>query len=120
MARKDNRAVNDQHEVGLANRPILGNSLLVINSLLAKEGMAGKVQMIYIDPPYSIKYASNFQPRLDRRDVKDKGKDLTHEPGQIKAYRDTWKLGIHSNLTYLRDRLLLARELLTESGSIFV
>ncbi len=104
-----------QHEVGWTNRLILGDSLLVMNSLLVKEGMAGKVQMIYIDPPYGIKYASNFQPRLDRRDVKDKDEDLTHEPEQIKAYRDTWKLGIHSYLTYL-----LARELLTESGSIFV
>ena len=109
-----------QHEVGWANRLILGDSLLVMNSLLVKEGMAGKVQMIYIDPPYGIKYASNFQPRIDRRDVKDKDEDLTPEPEQIKAYRDTWKLGIHSYLTYLRDRLLLARELLTESGSIFV
>ncbi len=109
-----------KHEVGWANRLILGDSLLVMNSLLVKEGMAGKVQMIYIDPPYGIKYASNFQPRTDRRDVKDKDEDLTHEPEQIKAYRDTWKLGIHSYLTYLRDRLLLARELLTESGSIFV
>ena len=109
-----------QHEVGWANRLILGDSLLVMNSLLVKEGMAGKVQMIYIDPPYGIKYSSNFQPRIDRRDVKDQDEDLTHEPEQIKAYRDTWKLGIHSYLTYLRDRLLLARELLTESGSIFV
>ncbi|RMG51409.1 MAG: site-specific DNA-methyltransferase [Acidobacteria bacterium] len=109
-----------KHEVGWANRLILGDSLLVMNSLLVKEGMAGKVQMIYIDPPYGIKYASNFQPRIDRRDVKDKDEDLTHEPEQIKAYRDTWKLGVHSYLTYLRDRLLLARELLTESGSIFV
>jgi adenine-specific DNA-methyltransferase len=82
--------------------------------------MAGKVQMIYIDSPYGIRYSSNFQPRVDRRDVKDKDEDLAHEPEQIKAYRDTWKLGIHSYLTYLRDRLLLARELLAESGSIFV
>jgi len=109
-----------QHEVGWANRLILGDSLLVMNSLLVKEGMAGKVQMIYMDPPYGIKYSSNFQPRIDRRDVKDKDEDLTHEPEQIKAYRDTWTLGIHSYLAYLRDRLLLARELLTESGSIFV
>jgi adenine-specific DNA-methyltransferase len=109
-----------RHEVGWANRLILGDSLLVMNSLLVKEGMAGKVQMIYIDPPYGIKYSSNFQPRIDRRDVKDKDEDLTHEPEQIKAYRDTWKLGIHSYLTYLRDRLLLCRELLHESGSIFV
>jgi len=109
-----------QHDVNWANRLILGDSLLVMNSLLIKEGMAGKVQMIYVDPPYGIKYASNFQPRTDRRDVKDQDEDLTREPEQIKAYRDTWKLGIHSYLTYLRDRLLLARELLTESGSIFV
>jgi adenine-specific DNA-methyltransferase len=109
-----------QHEVGWANRLILGDSLLVMNSLLVKEGMAGKVQMIYMDPPYGIKYSSNFQPRIDRRDVKDKDEDLTHEPEQIKAYRDTWTLGIHSYLTYLRDRLLLCRELLSESGSIFV
>lgn len=109
-----------RHEVGWANRLILGDSPLVMNSLLVKEGMAGKVQCIYMDPPYGIKYASNFQPRTDRRDVKDKDEDLTHEPEQIKAYRDTWKLGIHSYLAYLRDRLLLARELLTESGSVFV
>jgi adenine-specific DNA-methyltransferase len=109
-----------RHEVGWANRLILGDSLLVMNSLLIKEGMAGKVQMIYVDPPYGIKYASNFQPRIDRRDVKDKDEDLTHEPEQIKAYRDTWKLGIHSYLTYLRDRLLLARELLSRQRSIFI
>jgi len=109
-----------RHEVGWANRLILGDSLLVMNSLLVKEGMAGKVQMVYIDPPYGIRYSSNFQPRIDRRDVKDKDEDITHEPEQIKAYRDTWTLGIHSYLTYLRDRLLLCRELLTESGSIFV
>ncbi|MGB9878219.1 MAG: DNA methyltransferase, partial [bacterium] len=109
-----------KHDVNWANRLILGDSLLVMNSLLVKEGMAGKVQMIYVDPPYGIKYSSNFQPRIDRRDVKDKDEDLTHEPEQIKAYRDTWKLGIHSYLTYLRDRLLLCRELLCDSGSIFV
>lgn len=78
-----------QHEVGWANRLILGDSLLVMNSLLVKEGMAGKVQMIYVDPPYGIKYSSNFQPRIDRRDVKDRDEDLTCEPEQIKAYRDT-------------------------------
>ncbi len=92
-----------------------------MNSLLEKEGMAGKVQMIYIDPPYGIKYGSNFQPFVNKRDVKDgKDEDLTAEPEQIRAFRDTWELSIHSYLTYLRDRLLLARELLTESGSIFV
>jgi adenine-specific DNA-methyltransferase len=109
-----------KHEVNWVNRLILGDSLLVMNSLLVKEGMSGKVQMIYMDPPYGIKYSSNFQPRIDHRDVKDKDEDLTHEPEQIKAYRDTWQLGIHSYLTYLRDRLLLCRELLHESGSIFV
>lgn len=109
-----------KHEVGWSNRMILGDSLLVMNSLLVKEGMAGKIQMIYFDPPYGIKFSSNFQPSIDKRDVKDQDADLTHEPEQIQAYRDTWKLGIHSYLTYLRDRLLLARELLTESGSIFV
>ncbi len=110
-----------KHKHGWSNRLIAGDSLLVMNSLLEKEGMAGKVQMIYIDPPYGIKYGSNFQPFVNKRDVKDgKDEDLTAEPEQIKAFRDTWELGIHSYLTYLRDRLLLARELLTESGSIFV
>jgi len=100
---------------------IAGDSLLAMNSLLEKEGMAGKVQMIYIDPPYGIKYGSNFQPFVNKRDAKDgKDEDLTAEPEQIRAFRDTWELGIHSYLTYLRDRLLLARELLTESGSVFV
>ena len=98
-----------------------GDSLLVMNSLLEKEGMAGKVQMVYIDPPYGIRYGSNFQPFVNKRDVKDgKDEDLTQEPETIKAFRDTWELGIHSYLSYLRDRLLLARELLTESGSVFV
>ena len=98
-----------------------GDSLLVMNSLLTKESMGGKVQMIYIDPPYGIKYGSNFQPFTNKRDVKDRSDDdLTQEPEMIKAFRDTWELGIHSYLTYLRDRLMLARELLTESGSVFV
>ncbi len=110
-----------KHEKGWANRLIAGDSLLVMNSLLQKEGMAGQVQMIYIDPPYGIKYGSNFQPFVNRRDVKDrKDEDLTQEPEMIKAFRDTWELGIHSYLTYLRDRLLLARELLADTGSIFV
>jgi adenine-specific DNA-methyltransferase len=92
-----------------------------MNSLLEKEGMAGRVQMIYIDPPYGIRYGSNFQPFVNKRDVKDgKDEDLTQEPEMIKAFRDTWELGIHSYLAYLRDRLLLARELLSESGSVFV
>ncbi len=110
-----------RHKHGWSNRLIAGDSLLVMNSLLEKEGMAGKVQMVYIDPPYGIRYGSNFQPFVNKRDVKDgKDEDLTAEPEQIKAFRDTWELGIHSYLTHLRDRLLLARELLTESGSIFV
>ena len=104
-----------------SNRLITGDSLLVMNSLLEKEGLGGQVQMIYIDPPYGIKYGSNFQPFVNKRDVKDgKDEDLTAEPEMIKAFRDTWELGIHSYLTYLRDRLLIARELLTESGSVFV
>lgn len=110
-----------KHERGWANRLIAGDSLLVMNSLLQKESMAGQVQMIYIDPPYGIKYGSNFQPFVNKRDVKDrKDEDLTQEPEMIKAFRDTWELGIHSYLTYLRDRLLLAKELLHESGSVFV
>ena len=110
-----------KHERGWANRLIAGDSLLVMNSLLQKESLAGQVQMIYIDPPYGIKYGSNFQPFVNKRDVKDrKDEDLTQEPEMIKAFRDTWELGIHSYLTYLRDRLLLAKELLHESGSVFV
>jgi adenine-specific DNA-methyltransferase len=110
-----------KHERGWANRLVAGDSLLVMNSLLQKEGMAGQVQMIYIDPPYGIKYGSNFQPFVGKRDVKDRADaDLTQEPEMIKAFRDTWELGIHSYLTYLRDRLLLAKELLSESGSVFV
>ena len=110
-----------KHERGWSNRLVAGDSLLVMNSLLQKEGMAGRVQMIYIDPPYGIKYGSNFQPFVGKRDVKDRSDaDLTQEPEMIKAFRDTWELGIHSYLTYLRDRLLLARELLSDSGSVFV
>ena len=110
-----------KHERDWANRLIAGDSLLVMNSLLQKEGMAGQVQMIYIDPPYGIKYGSNFQPFTNKRDVKDrKDEDLTQEPEMIKAFRDTWELGIHSYLSYLRDRLLLVRELLSESGSVFM
>ncbi|MCF6154144.1 MAG: site-specific DNA-methyltransferase [Candidatus Brocadia sp.] len=110
-----------KHKEDWSNRLVAGDSLLVMNSLLEKEGMGGKVQMMYFDPPYGIKYGSNFQPFVNKRDVKDgKDEDLTAEPEMIKAFRDTWELGIHSYLTYLRDRLLLARELLHESGSIFV
>jgi adenine-specific DNA-methyltransferase len=110
-----------KHKENWSNRLIAGDSLLVMNSLLEKEGMGGKMQMIYFDPPYGIKYGSNFQPFVNKRDVKDgKDEDLTAEPEMIKAFRDTWELGIHSYLTYIRDRLLLAHELLNESGSVFV
>jgi len=109
------------HQDGWSNRLIQGDSLLVMTSLLEREGMAGKVQCIYMDPPYGIKYGSNWQMQLNKRDVKDGNDDyLTGEPEMIKAYRDTWELGIHSYLSYLRDRLLVAKELLTESGSCFV
>ena len=109
-----------QHDVDWANRLILGDSLTVMSSLAHREDLAGKVQMIYIDPPYGIKFASNFQPTVFQRDVKDREQDLTREPEQIKAYRDTWTLGVHSYLAYLRDRLIAAKELLTDSGSVFV
>lgn len=110
-----------RHEKGWANRLVAGDSLLVMNSLLSKESMGCRVQMIYMDPLYGIKYGSNFQPFVNKRDVKDRtDQDLTQEPETIKAFRDTWQLGIHSYLTYLRDRLLLAREILSDNGSIFV
>lgn len=109
-----------QHDVDWANRLILGDSLLVANSMIERELMAGKVQMIYMDPPYGVKYSSNFQARIDQRDVKDGDEHLTREPEMIKAYRDTWKLGIHSYLTYMRDRLRISKDLLANSGSIFV
>lgn len=110
-----------KHRHNWSNRLIAGDSLLVMNSLLQKEGMAGKVQMIYIDPPYGISYSSNFQPFVNKKEVKDgNDEDLPQEPETIRAFRDTWELGIHSYLTYLRDRLLLARDLLHESGSVFV
>jgi adenine-specific DNA-methyltransferase len=109
-----------QHDVDWANRLILGDSLVVMHSLARREDLAGKVQMIYIDPPYGIKFRSNFQPFVRKRDVKDRDQDLTREPEQVKAYRDTWRLGTHSYLAYLRDRLIVARELLADSGSIFV
>ena len=99
---------------------ILGDSLQVMASLARREDLAGKVQMIYVDPPYGIRFASNFQPQLGQRDVKDREQDLTREPEMVKAYRDTWTLGIHSYLAYLRDRLAMARELLADTGSIFV
>ncbi|MDQ3180780.1 MAG: site-specific DNA-methyltransferase, partial [Acidobacteriota bacterium] len=109
------------HHDGWTNRLIQGDSHLVMASLLEREGMAGQVQMIYIDPPYGIKYGSNWQIKLNNRDVKDGADEaLTGEPEVIKAFRDTWELGIHSYLSYIRDRLLIVKELLTESGSCFV
>ncbi len=110
-----------KHDQGWSNRLIAGDSLLVMNSLLEKEGMEGKVQMVYIDPPYGIKYASNFQPFIHKRNVKDgNDKDLTQEPEMIKAFRDTWELGIHSYLSYMYHRVYMAKSLLNESGSIFI
>lgn len=109
-----------QHNADWKNRLIQGDSLLVMNSLLKREGMAGKVQCVYIDPPYGIKYGSNWQMKLNNRDVKDNDQNVSGEPEMIKAFRDTWELGIHSYLTYLRDRLVLSRDLLSQSGSCFV
>ena len=110
-----------KHRDNWSNRLIAGDSLLVMNSLLQKESMAGKVQVVYFDPPYGIRYGSNFQPFVNKRATTDgKDEDLSVEPEMIKAFRDTWELGIHSYLAYLRDRLLLARNLLHESGSMFV
>src|SRR5450756_700113 len=110
-----------QHDQHWSNRMVLGDSLLVMTSLAEKEGLKGKVQCIYFDPPYGIKFGSNWQVSTRKRDVGDgKAADLTRQPEQIRAFRDTWQLGIHSYLSYLRDRLVIARELLTETGSIFV
>ena len=110
-----------QHDQNWSNRMILGDSLQVMASLAEREGLRGKVQCIYIDPPYGIRFNSNFQWSTTSRDVRDgNAGHITREPEQVKAFRDTWRDGIHSYLTYLRDRLTLARDLLTESGSIFV
>jgi adenine-specific DNA-methyltransferase len=110
-----------QHDAHWANRMILGDSLAVMASLAEREGLRGKVQCIYLDPPYGIKFNSNFQWSTTSRDVKDGNADhITREPEQVKAFRDTWRDGIHSYLTYLRDRLTVARDLLTDTGSIFV
>src|SRR5262245_60431524 len=110
-----------QHDQNWSNRMILGDSLQVMASLAEREGLRGKVQCIYIDPPYGIRFNSNFQWSTTSRDVKDGNTaHITREPEQVKAFRDTWRDGIHSYLTYLRDRLAVARELLAESGSIFV
>ncbi len=110
-----------EHANGWSNRMILGDSLIVMNSLLQYEGLGGQVQMIYIDPPYGVKFGSNFQPFVRKRDVThNDDADMTREPEMVKAYRDTWEVGLHSYLTYMRDRLVLARDLLASSGSIFV
>ena len=110
-----------QHDANWSNRMILGDSLQVMASLAEREGLRGKVQCIYFDPPYGIKFNSNFQWSTTSRDVKDgKAEHISREPEQVKAFRDAWRDGIHSYLTYLRDRLMVARELLAESGSIFV
>ena len=110
-----------RHTNNWSNRLIAGDSLMVMNSLLVKEDLAGSVQLVFIDPPYGIKYGSNFQPFVNKRDVKDRSDDdLAYEPETVRAFRDTWELGIHSYLSYLRDRLVLARDMLTESGSCVV
>ena len=110
-----------QHQKNWTNRLIAGDSAIVMKSLVQKEGMGGKVQCVYMDPPYGIKYGSNFQPFVNKREVKDKkDADLTTEPEMIRAFRDTWEFGIHSYLSHLRDRLALCRELLNDSGSCFV
>ncbi|MDO8750676.1 MAG: site-specific DNA-methyltransferase [Dehalococcoidia bacterium] len=110
-----------QHAQKWTNRMVLGDSLLVMASLAEKEGLKGKVQMVYLDPPYGIKFGSNWQVSTRKRDVRDgRAEDATREPEQVKAFRDTWKLGVHSYLAYWRDRLVVARDLLTEAGSIFV
>src|SRR6266550_1452081 len=123
ISREELEKVSDYytHSDGWTNRLIQGDSLLVMTSLLEREGMAEQVQCIYIDPPYGIKYGSNWQIKLNNRTVSDGQDDaISGEPEQIKAYRDTWELGIHSYLSYLRDRLLVAKELLHSSGSCFV
>ncbi len=109
-----------KHEIGWTNRLILGDSLQVMASLARREDLSGKVQMIYMDPPYGIRFGSNFQPEVTRHEVTDKASDLTREPEMVRAYRDTWHLGLHSYLTYLRDRLTVVRELLADTGSLFV
>ena len=108
------------HKQNWSNRLILGDSLLVMTSLAEKEGLKGKVQTIYLDPPYGIKFGSNWQVSTRKREVKDRAEDATRQPEQVRAFRDTWRLGIHSYLAYLRDRLVVARSLLTETGSVFV
>ena len=121
LPNEDARTEFYQHDANWSNRMILGDSLQVMASLAEREGLRGKVQCIYLDPPYGIKFNSNFQWSTTSRDVKDgKAEHISREPEQVKAFRDTWRDGIHSYLTYLRDRLTVARDLLAESGSIFV
>jgi adenine-specific DNA-methyltransferase len=118
---KEARTEFYQHDANWSNRMILGDSLTVMASLAEREGLRGKVQCIYIDPPYGIRFNSNFQWSTTTRDVKDNDRThITREPEQVKAFRDTWRNGVHSYLTYLRDRLTVARDLLSNSGSIFV
>ena len=110
-----------KHGVDWTNRLIAGDSLVIMNSMLEKEGMSGQVQMMYFDPPYGIKYSSNFQPFVNKKDVKDKkDDDLDQTPEMITAFRDTWELGIHSYLSYIRNRLYIAKELLADEGSVFI
>ncbi len=109
-----------KHDVDWANRLILGDSLQVMSSLARRENLAGKVQMVYVDPPYGIRFGSNFQSELGKRDLRDSDDDLSREPEVIRAFRDTWELGLHSYLSYLRDRSIIARELLSQSGSLFI
>jgi adenine-specific DNA-methyltransferase len=121
LADPEARAEFYQHSMHWQNRMILGDSLQVMASLAEREALKGKAQCIYFDPPYGIKFNSNWQVSTLSRDVKDgKREDISREPEQVRAFRDTWKDDVHSYLTYLRDRLTVARELLTESGSIFV
>jgi adenine-specific DNA-methyltransferase len=110
-----------EHKDKWVNRMVLGDSLVVMNSLLHYESLGGQVQMIYLDPPYGVKFGSNFQPFIRKRVVSHgDDEDMTREPEMVQAYRDTWKYGIHSYLTYIRDRLLVARDLLASTGSVFV
>src|SRR5207302_6451345 len=121
LADPEARAEFYQHPMYWQNRMILGDSLQVMASLAERESLRGKVQCIYFDPPYGIKFNSNWQVSTQSRDVRDgKQTDISREPEQVKAFRDTWKDGVHSYLTYLRDRLTTMRDLLTESGSIFI
>ena len=121
LPNEDARTEFYQHDANWTNRMILGDSLQVMASLAEREGLRGQVQCIYLDPPYGIRFNSNFQWSTTSRDVKDGNVEhITREPEQVKAFRDTWRDGIHSYLTYLRDRLSVARDLLSDSGSIFV